>query len=138
MPKRFNPKPPAAPPRPERLAFNLFDLDRVDPRVRARLLPLLDLRREAAAWVDRDRVDETAAPFACSLLLAAQACDAVRGMARVTRQPVPRVYLDRKGAGVWVRLPALETLTYLYLGRVVLNPVLFPGAADLSPAPLPP
>lgn len=118
--------------RPERLALNLFDLERVHPAVRAKLLPLLDLRKEAAVWVDKDHLDETASPFACSLLAAANACDLIRGMARQLREEVPRVYLDCRGKGTWERLTAAAVLTVVHDGKVILDPAMFPGVDGIE------
>jgi hypothetical protein len=135
MPKRIELNPVKAG-RPERLALNLWDLDLVHPQVRARLLPLLDLRRQSVVWVDKDREDETAALFTCSLLTAASACDRIRGIARQVHETPPRVYINRIGVGAWTRLPADAVLTHLLNGKTVLDPTIFPGeVVEFKPLP---
>jgi hypothetical protein len=135
MPKRIELNPVKSG-RPERLALNLWDLERVHPQVRARILPLLDIRRESAVWIDPDREDETACPFTCALVTAAAAADLIRGMARQCGEPPPRVYLNRLGVGSWVRLAGEAILTHLLDGRVVLSPAVFPGeVVEFRPLP---
>ena len=134
MPKRIDLTPQFKSGRPELLAFNLWDLELVHPHLRAKLLPLLDLRRANVVWVDKDREDETAAPFTCLLLTSAIACDMIREIARKVNETPPRIYLNRTGAGsparrdgAWVRLPGDAILTHLVNGKPVLDPTIFPG-----------
>lgn len=128
--------------RRERLAINLFDLERIEPHVR-RLLRLGELLGREPIRVDAERPDEVGVEFACDLLQAACLCDVLRlGDRNGGRYPT-RVYLHRERA--WTRLPGHAVLSVVdprdadRTGRpepVLLNPQWFaPLPAELPPPP---
>jgi hypothetical protein len=101
---------------------NLADLDRVEPLVRGSMLHgKLDLA--GAVLVDRNRPDENAVAFTCSLLTAASICDILRGHDKKAGDAPTRVYINR-GRG-WARLPGGAVLSVVRNGNVVLNPDVF-------------
>ena len=118
-------------PRREQLAVNVFDLGRVEPRLRAVLLAgKLELDRDRIVRTDPDDLGEAAAPFACDLLSAAVACDLLRAADREAGRPPARVYLKRSGS--WARLPAGVVLTAVDGAGRMLDPATFPPAASFS------
>ena len=133
-------RPPSAPltgtGRKERLALNVFDLDRLDPVLRARLLKgRLDLR---AVRPDPDRGGETAVAFSCDPLTAALICDLLRSEDRRAGDVPTRVYLRRNK--VWVRLSASDVLTEVGEdGKATLSHDLFPPEpVEYVPPPVKP
>lgn len=106
----------------EALAVNLFDLDRIEETVRASMfadkLVLTD-----TVWVDRNRVDEIAVVFKCSILKAACLLDVVRGRDRRAGDHPTRAYIRRRR--VWDKIPADALLTLVEDGQTVLNPAVF-------------
>lgn len=102
----------------ERLAVNLFDLDRMNPDVRAMLLGgKLDLAG-GAIRVDDSRLDETGVTFSCDLLTAASICDVIRNQDRIVGDYPTRIYVFRRA---WSRLPGDEVLTEVVVGKVRLR-----------------
>lgn len=126
--------------RDERLAVNAPDLDRLDPATLARLL---GGRLDPAARLDlrggNARSTDVALAFACPLVEAALACDALRELDRRAGEPPTRVYVRRRG---WSRLPGAVPLTTPDgAGGYALNPDVFPPVVTdkqlgaLAPAP---
>lgn len=108
--------------RPDRLAINLFDLDKLDETIRAMiLLDKLDLQRPIR--VEQDNIRETAIRFKCDILTAATACDVLQSQNRKLGEPEVRLYLNR-GQG-WVKIASRSILTVLVNGKAKLNPVVF-------------
>lgn len=117
--------------RKERLAINLFDLDRVDPTIRGILLGgKLELSRANVIKVDKTKPDETAVEFTCGLLSAASICDTIRSHDMQAKESVTRVYIFR--GRVWVKLGAKDLLTIVQDDSVRLNPVIFPPLPEES------
>jgi hypothetical protein len=112
----------------QRLALNLWDLDRVAPDLMERLGPQLDLGRDSVVRVgtakDReDRFADTAVPFRCDLLSAAMICDVLRATDRKFNDAPTRIYLLRDGK--WRRLVGDAVLSVVDGGKVQLNPAIF-------------
>ena len=125
--------------RAEQLAINLYDLDRLDPTLRAKLFswsggkPRLDMGHPLRTTWDRVNggTEEVALIFACPLLEAALICDAVRMQDRAVGDFPSRLYVKRK---TWTRLPSHSVLTVMRDGRAILNPQVFaPGSGDEEP-----
>ena len=112
----------------ERLAINLFDLDRVSPDIRPVLLggrlQLTPIR------MDKDRPDETGVEFTCPLLEAALIIDTLRGHDKKVGDYPTRAYIRRGTA--WTKLPGDRILTIISEeGDIRLNSLFF----DVPPAP---
>lgn len=116
----------------ERLAINLFDLDRINLTIRGMLLAdKLDASR--AIPMDRDRGDERAVEFSCDLLTAATVCDTIRSHDRKAGEAPTRVYLWR---GSWSKLGGSVVLTQLMGdGRCRLSPEFFASEPKSAVAP---
>lgn len=113
--------------RRERLALNLFDLDRMDATIRQLFLGgKLDL--SAAIKVDSKRFDEAAVAFVCPLLTAACICDTLRYHDRQVRNHPTRVYLQK--ARAWTKFPRDAVLAVVVDGKPKLNPEWFPGVPE--------
>jgi hypothetical protein len=113
--------------RREKLAINLFDLDRVDPTIRQILLGgKVDLTN--AIKMDKNRFDEAGVAFICPLLQAASICDIVRSHDRELGDFPTRVYLMRVAA--WEKLPNAAVLTLILDGKTMLNPAIFPPVGE--------
>ncbi len=118
-------------PKAPELAINLWDLERLDPAMRRRLLA--GRLGGQHVRVDPERRDEVAVPFACDLLTAAIACDLIRAQDREVGDRPARVYL-RKGKA-WVKLAAGALLTAEVEGKAVLDPDLFAApCVEIRPA----
>jgi hypothetical protein len=121
---------PKAPPRKERLAVNLYDLGRLDPVFRQRVLGGR-LNVDCPVWVDRNREDEQALEFVCPLLEAALAIDIIRSQDRKTGEAATRAYVFREA---WSRISGRMTLTELdEQGKARLSREAFPAPAPLVP-----
>ena len=122
--------------RKERLAVNLYDLERQDPAFRG---PDLLSRLDAGApvWVDRNRKDEHALVFCCPLLEAALIIDLLRSEDRKAGDPPTRAYV-RRGA-LWAKLPGNTVLTELGRdGKARLSRKEFPAPIEAAPRLAPP
>lgn len=118
------PVPSTTSPQEERLAVNLFDLNRVEPSLfRLLFAKRLELNKGKAIRVDPKVTTETALPFHCSLIEAATACDILRNENRKLKEPIARVYVNR-GRG-WVKLPSTVFLTLAMGESCILNPEVF-------------
>lgn len=116
--------------RPEKLAINLFDLDRIEPSLRGPLLSSrLDLNRPIRTNWDRaaSTTDEAAVVFICDLLTAAVVCDTIRSHDRKAGDFPTRLYIQRK---TWARIPSHIVLTELVDGKCKLNPSFFPEEVE--------
>ena len=121
--------------RTERLAVNLYDLDRVAPSLRASLVaPRLDLTKPIDMGWDRKSDDETAVVFNCDLLSAAIICDTLRSHDRAAGDSPTRVYLFKK---VWTRVASHVVLTELVDGRCQLSPDVFVVEVEAAPVVAP-
>lgn len=126
------------PQRPELLAINLCDVERMPAIVREAVFGAgnnckLDLTD--AIRIDPSRADEVAVAFRCDLLTAALCCDVIRGHDRDAGDPSTRVYVFRKA---WSKLPSAAMLTQMAGGKVQLHPSVFGGqqrTATPPPAP---
>lgn len=118
--------------RTERLAINVFCLDRIDPVIRANLLKdKLDLTKPIRTdWDRKDAKDEVALVFKCDLLTAATVCDVIRAEDKKAGDFPTRLYLLRKE---WSRIPSYVVLTVMKNDKVVLNPKIFPTVVQLAP-----
>lgn len=120
--------------RTEKLAINLFDLDRLPEDMRGSLLGGR-LDTGTVVTIDRNKVDEKAVIFVCTLLDAAQVCDIIRLVDLKAQDSITRVYLKR--SLVWIKLSSTQLLTVVQNGKSVLNPELFPTPVELAkPVPL--
>lgn len=121
------------PSRPERIAVNLKDLDRVNPSLRAQLLKgRLDLTRAVSPG---DDVKDAAVAFSCDLLTAACVVDTLRSHDRDVGDPPTRACVQRAPGLGWTKLPGELQLTKVVAGQVILNPTAFPPmvrARDLA------
>jgi len=137
--------------RQEKLAINLFDLERLDPLLRAKLLKgrveqdrnrlvvtsfkgLDDLSKEAKQLIMQQR---TFLLFICPLREAAQICDIIRNEDRLEGRPTTHVCLQSNlqgnlqslqslhKDGAWVILDDDVSLCSISAGRCVLNPAVF-------------
>lgn len=133
------PIPPRAPKRPEQLAINLFDLNRLPPIVRHSLLHgQLDLT--GAFQTDKDAPDERGVRFSCELLKAAIICDIIRSEDRKAGDFPTRVYYRKEAGKAWRSLPNDTVLTEEgeKEGSFSLNRKLFPSDEPIvlvPPAP---
>lgn len=123
--------------RREKLAINVFDLDRIDPDFRRKILAeRLDLTHHIDMRFDRIKeADEAAVEFTCDLLTAAIICDILRSHDREVGDFPTRLYLKRES---WSRIPSRVVLTVTEHGKVKLNPKLFPTEvrpSELVPPP---
>lgn len=110
------------------LALNLFDLDRLDPQLRASLLGgKLDLSRP----IRLGKADEVAVGLVCSTLTAALAIDVIRSEDRRHGDEPTRAYIHR---GDWERLDPSAVLTVMREGKSRLNPIFFSRVLESSPA----
>ena len=124
----------AVPQQGERLAVNLFDLDRIDPTIRSMLLGgKVDL---TAIRVDKDRGDEVAVAFTCDLLSAACICDTLRSHDKRAGDYPTRVYLFKRTA--WSRVPGSITLATVKDGSCTLNRTIFNVEVELAKPVAPP
>jgi hypothetical protein len=118
--------------RPERLAVNLYDLDRVEKSIREMLL--VGKVKNAALRIDPKRLDETAVQFSCDLLTAACILDTLRNHDRIAGDVPTRCYILTDPKGNWRRLSSSAVLTVIEDGKVELSPDVFPRAiAPLKP-----
>ncbi len=118
----------------ERLAVNLFDLDRIDPTIRSMLLgDKVDL---TAIRVDKDRGDEVAVAFTCDLLSAACICDTLRSHDKRAGDYPTRVYLFKRTA--WSRVPGSIMLATVKDGSCTLNRTIFNVEVALAKPVAPP
>ena len=116
----------------ERLALNLFDIDRIDPLIGIVMGGKLDLSK--AIKVDPDRLDETAVAFSCDLLTAACICDTIRTHDKAVKDYPTRVYIFRRSA--WSKVAGQGHLSIVVDNKCVLNPKIFssvPAANDAEP-----
>lgn len=127
-------------PHRERLAINVADLLSLNPTVRSMLLDgKLDPDRDHVAVVDKTRGDEIAVLLVCPLLEAALACDVLRSGNRRRREPITRVYLQKRPGGSWVKLPRDAVLTGVDQdGTCHLSPDLFEDREVVEAVPLTP
>lgn len=110
--------------RPERLAVNLPDLDRVEPIIRGILLKgRLDL--SDVVKVGGDNFDEMGVLFTCPLLQAACICDTLRNHDRRAGDYPTRIYLQRGPGRAWEKLAGRIVLTDVVDEKVRLNPEIF-------------
>ena len=118
--------------RRERLAVSVEDLDRVDPRLRAKVAPLLVLDKACVVKAEGCAAVE----FSCPLLQAAAVIDHLRGHDRAAGDAPTRAWVFRK---VWTRVSGSSPLTKLENGKTVLNEVVFgeepPPVAAAAPRP---
>jgi hypothetical protein len=124
----------------ERLAVNLFDLDRMPERLRAAVAMRIDpkpivLDGEAGL---NGGPREVGLAFACPLMEAATLCDLLRQVDRDAGQRPVRLYICKKA---WSPIPDDRVLTVPdpLTKRMVLNPDVFrvdPGSASVV-APIP-
>ena len=133
-------KAPQIDPFGQRLAVNLWDVERIGEQLLAAIRSRLDLQREAVVSVDDEkdgdgRFVNTAIPFNCPLLAAATLLDVVRSTDRRVGDVPTRAYLFRDG---WRRLTRYHVLTVVDGDKVSLNPAVFrvdmPLAAGVQPA----
>ena len=111
--------------RKEKLAINIFDIDRLDPTIRHNLLKgKLATDRTAVLRLDKEHLHETALPFTCGLLTAGAICDIIRGIDRRMGDSPTRVYVF-KGLN-WTKVPFNKLLTVVKDSQAVLNPAIFP------------
>jgi hypothetical protein len=153
----MGPRQPETPPaveaaekRKERLAVNIFDLDRLSPLVRGKLFrdgegDRIDLTHAVRVGPEKD---EAAVVFTCPLLTAATVCDILRSNDRKFNQEIrerglkgheerqTRVYLFRGRS--WVPVPRDVILTRQTPDKqVILNPNVFPlKPTFVEPVPL--
>lgn len=124
---KSQPRPRAdQPERAERLAVNLFDLDRIDPFIREQLGLARKLVAEAIR-IDADRSDETAVAFGCPLEEAAATLDIIRDHDRRAGDHPTRAYLRRRAGGAWERMPANAVFSVIMRGQLALNADVFPS-----------
>lgn len=117
--------------RKEKLAVNLYDLDRVDPLIRGELLA--DKLAPLPIKVDANRDDEVAVEFSCDLLTAAVICDILRGHDREGGDNPTRIYIKRDAR--WLKVPSHVVFVDTSTGVARLNSALFP--VKVVPAVLP-
>lgn len=117
-----------------KLAINLYDLDRLDPHIRVKLLVgRIDLLKPIK--VAKDRVEpEPAVVFNCGLLTAASICDIIRNEDRNNGDFPTRLYIYRQD---WSRIPSHIQLTIVVGGKIVLNPEFFKVTINNDLMPLP-
>lgn len=108
--------------RPERLALNVFDLDRASKNLIVKVLGG-KITKEVVT-VDSKREDEIGLLFSCSLETAALCSDILQSEYRREGLEPIRVYLFKRGG--WVKLPFNAVLTVNHKGQIVLNPDWFP------------
>lgn len=126
------------PTRKERLAVNLFDLDRIDPLIRGVLLK--DRLVREPIKVDPNVIDEVAVEFKGSLLSAACVCDTIRARDKEAGDHPTRVYIYRSKA--WTKLSGSVVLSEVVLinehsMECRLSPTVFPPPiADIPRIPL--
>lgn len=118
-------------PRREKLAVNLFDLDRVDPLIRAELLGGKIDVKAGPVRIDPRRPDLAAVGFRCDLLTAAIVCDILRSHDRELGDAPTRVYIKR--AEAWEPLAGRVVLTVVVDGKCQLSPEVFPPVLELLP-----
>lgn len=113
------------------IAINLFDLDRLDQRLRSQLLAgRLDLKRPIV--MDKNLEDEVAVAFCCNILAAACICDSIRAHDRRAEDSPTRVYIRRTGN--WTKVAREAQLTIVIDDRSILNPKLFKVSVQINPA----
>lgn len=122
--------------RRERLAVNLYDLDRLDPETKRKFFAgRLDTKHVDMRFDRAKDGDEAAVLLTCDLLTAATICDMLRSRDREMDDSPTRLYLKREA---WSRLPSYVVLTIVKDGKVKLNPKVFPtevNPADIVPLP---
>lgn len=108
----------------EKLAINLYDLDRLPADMRGKLLGgRLDLSSPIRTdWDRKDSPDELALLFTCPLLTAAIVCDIIRDWDVKAGDFPTRIYLKRKE---WTRIPSHKRLTVVAGSKSHLNPDFF-------------
>lgn len=114
-----------------RIGVNLFDLSRMEPLMRGKLL-MGKLDTTTPVVFNKEHPDETGLVFICPLLQAATCCDIIRSEDRRFDRSPTRVY--RCVNEVWTRLAMNTALTRVVSGIVVLSDVLF--IAAIKPAEL--
>lgn len=119
----------AAPMRPEKVAINLADLDRLDQFVReVGLGGKLCLDPLRLIDLDKNRADEKYVELTCDLLMAASMCDVLRSADRNHGDYPTRVVVFRRS---WTKMVANCCLTLVQWddvakkSTVVLNPEFF-------------
>ena len=123
----------AAPLRPERLAINICDCDRITPLIRKLLFGGQLDSAAGPQRTDPERPDEMAVMFSCDLLTAACVCDTARNHDRKAGDYPTRVYVKR--AKAWTKVPAGTMLSVIVNGSTLaLNPEVFPPVAVAAPA----
>ena len=118
--------------RSEKIALNLFDLERLDPWFRQKMDLKRKLDMDRPIKTDWDRVetkDEVALVFTCPLLEAALTCDLIRNYNRSVGDWPVRLYIKKKS---WARVPSYRILTVLENGKAALNPLVFPTEIPLA------
>ena len=105
----------------EKLAVNLFDLDRVQPTIRELMLGG-KLDTSQAIQMDKDRMDEAGVVFSCDLLTAACICDTIRSHDRVAGLYPTRVYVCKRS---WSKVPGTVALAKVEDQVLKLNPEVF-------------
>lgn len=121
--------------RTERLAVNIYDLDRVNPTLRASLVaPRLDLTKPVDMSWDRKSDDETAVAFSCDLLSAAIICDTLRSHDRAAGDSPTRIYLFKKS---WTRVASHVVLTEMVDRVCQLSPDVFVVEVKAAPVAAP-
>jgi len=117
----------------ERLAINLFDLDRLVDIIRQSLFNHGRNLILKPIVIDKDRRDETAVEFSCDLLQAATICDIIRSEDRKLKQYPTRVYYCRETAWTKVSSDAVLTLQWFEEDgdRLALNPNVFKVEVEL-------
>lgn len=116
----------------EKLAINLYDLDRLPPEMRIKLLKgRLDLNKENIIDYEytttningeKEKRVEKGSQFTCDLLAAALVCDIIRSYDRSVGDIETRIYLN-KGDGIWTKLSKNAIL--VVSGGKKLNPKYF-------------
>lgn len=104
----------------ERLALNIYDLDRIPDEVRPGLVSRHLAKK--AIHIPTELGDEIGIELVCPLLDAACICDMLRSRDRASNSIPTRIYLFRER---WVRVQAGAYLSVLVGDKVVLNPKVF-------------
>lgn len=121
--------------RTERLACNLYDLDRVPASMRAIVAARLDKTKPIDMGWDRKSDTEVAVAFNCDLLSAAILCDKLRSDDRAAGDSPTRLYLFKKA---WTRVASHIVLTELLPdGSCRLSPEVFVQEVEAAPIQAP-
>jgi hypothetical protein len=110
----------------ERLAVNLFDLDRIQEEIRSMLLAG-NVDAAQLVKVNANRPGEIGVEFTCDLLRAACIVDTIRHHDRVSGDSITRVYVFKQSA--WTRVSSETKLTRFIGDKLVLNPQVFSSEA---------